>query len=49
MLTSSDIRIRDSFVIYRDGIYYLYGTIGEPKARELYIHTSRDFCAWEGG
>ncbi len=48
MLTTSDIRIRDPFVLLHDGVYYLYGTIGEPKARELYVHTSRDLATWEG-
>lgn len=44
----SDIRIRDPFILCHEGTYYLYGTIGEPKARELYVHKSLDLVNWEG-
>ena len=44
----SDIRIRDPFILLHEGVYHLYGTIGEPKARELYVHTSCDLVNWEG-
>ena len=47
MKKAGEIRIRDPFVLVHDGCYYLYGTIGEPKARELYVHKSRDLEHWE--
>ena len=47
MKKTEEIRIRDPFILAHDGYYYLYGTIGEPKARELYVHKSRDLENWE--
>lgn len=47
MKKTTEIRIRDPFILAADGYYYLYGTIGEPKARELYVHKSRDLENWE--
>ena len=46
-MTRNDIRIRDPFVLAYEGYYYLYGTVGEPKARELYVFRSRDLESWE--
>lgn len=47
MKKTEEIRMRDPFVLAHDGCYYLYGTIGEPKARELYVHKSCDLENWE--
>ena len=47
MKKTEEIRIRDPFVVVHDGFYYLYGTIGEPHARELYVHKSADLENWE--
>lgn len=47
MKKTEDIRIRDPFILADNGYYYLYGTIGEPEARELYVHKSRDLENWE--
>ncbi len=47
MKKASEIRIRDPFILSHEGYYYLYGTIGEPKARELYVHRSRDLENWD--
>ena len=47
MLKKDEIRIRDPFVLPHEGYYYLYGTIGEPKARELFVFRSRDLENWE--
>ena len=47
MKKTEEIRIRDPFVLHHGDYYYLYGTIGEPKARELYVHRSTDLLNWE--
>ena len=47
MKKTAEIRIRDPFVLVHNASYYLYGTIGEPKARELYVHKSQDLENWE--
>ena len=47
MKKTEEIRIRDPFVLADDGQYYLYGTIGEPKARELYVHKGSDLATWD--
>ncbi len=47
MPRTEDIRIRDPFILPHQGFYYLYGTIDEPKARELYVFRSRDLENWD--
>ena len=42
-----DIRLRDPFILLADDTYYLYGTIDENVARELYVHKSRDLIHFE--
>ena len=47
MLKTDQIRIRDPFVYAQEGWYYLYGTVNEDTAREVYVFKSRDLCNWE--
>ena len=47
MKKTSEIRIRDPFVVVHDGAYYLYGSIDEYTGRVLYVHKSYDLENWE--
>ena len=45
----SDINIRDPFVIYEDGTYYMYGTRGKDfgiKTGGFDVYTSKDLIEW---
>ena len=43
MIKLGEIRMRDSFVVAHNGIYYLYGTIGERVGeKRLYVYKSKD-------
>ena len=46
MLKRSDIRVRDPFILYEDGKYYMYATTG-PKTLSYYLST--DLNNWEEG
>ena len=46
MIKRRDIRVRDPYILYEDGIYYLYATSGE---RTLSYYFSRDLENWEEG
>ena len=51
MMTTSEINIRDPFVLVRDGTFYLYGTRGPTcwgKADGFDVYTGRDLKNWEG-
>ena len=41
-----DIRIRDPFILYENGVYYMYATSGE---RTLSYYRSTDLESWEEG
>ena len=51
-MKSSEINIRDPFVLVHDGTYYLYGTRGETAfAKEAWgfdVYTGTDLENWEG-
>ncbi len=48
MIKISDIRMRDSFIVAYNGVYYLYGTIGECDGeKNLYVHKSTDLENFE--
>ena len=51
-MISSEINIRDPYVLVHDGKYYLYGTRGETAfAKEAFgldVYTSTDLENWEG-
>lgn len=43
MLKLNEIRMRDSFIVAHNGIYYMYGTIGERVGeKRLYVYKSKD-------
>ena len=43
----ADIRIRDPYIVAHEGIYYLYGTVGEEKGeKNLYTFLSTDLENW---
>ena len=46
MLKREDIRVRDPFIVYEDGVYYMYATTGE---RTYSYYHSRDLENWEEG
>ena len=50
-LTCQDINIRDPFVLYEDGTYYMYGTRGSEawtdKSTGLDVYVSNDLENWE--
>lgn len=46
MLKREDIRVRDPFIVFEDGVYYMYATTG--KRTYSYYH-SRDLDNWEEG
>lgn len=46
MMKRSDIRIRDPFILFEDGVYYMYATSGE---RTLSYYRSVDLENWEKG
>ena len=46
MLKRADIRVRDPFIVFEDGVYYLYATTGATTYS--YYH-SRDLENWEEG
>lgn len=52
MLTNSDINIRDPFVVVKDGLYYLYGTIGadtwQGRPTGFNVYVGNDLQHWEG-
>ncbi len=51
MLTLKEINIRDPFVLYEDGFYYMYGTRGATcwgKADGFDGYRSTDLVSWEG-
>ncbi len=48
MLKINDIRMRDSFIAAHNGVYYLYGTIGEQdREKNLYVFKSIDLENFE--
>ena len=48
MLKIKDLRMRDSFVVAHNGVYYLYGTIGEQDGeKNLYVYKSTDLENFE--
>ena len=48
MLKTSDIRIRDPFILPFDGVYYMYGTICMPDAgNRLYLYRSTNLMDWQ--
>ena len=46
MLKRSDIRVRDPYIVFEDGRYYLYATTGETT---MSYYTSEDMENWELG
>ena len=46
MLKRSDIRVRDPYIVYEDGVYYLYATTGD---KTLSYYFSSDLENWEYG
>ena len=46
MLRRRDMRIRDPFILFENGVYYMYATSG---ATTLSYYTSRDMENWEAG
>ncbi len=46
MLKREDIRVRDPFIVFEDGVYYMYATTGE---RTYSYYHSRDLENWEEG
>ena len=40
----ADIRVRDPFILYEGGVYYMYATTGE---KTLSCYLSRDLENWE--
>ena len=46
MLKRQDIRVRDPYILYEDGCYYMYATSGE---RTFSYYYSRDLEEWEEG
>lgn len=52
MLTNNDINIRDPFVVVKDGLYYLYGTIGadtwQGRPTGFNVYVGNDLQHWEG-
>ena len=43
------INIRDPFILFEDGVYYMYGTRAENFGRKtggFDVYTSRDLCEW---
>lgn len=50
MLKTQDIRIRDPYVVTYNGMYYMYGTIGEDRGeKNLYVFRSTNLSDWEEG
>ncbi len=48
---SSSIYLADPTIFLQDGVYYLYGTNGDPKLSEkqgFLVYTSKDLKTWEG-
>lgn len=49
MIQLSELRIRDPYIVPYEGVYYLYGTIGEERNEQsLYTYRSTDMVNWEG-
>ena len=46
MLKRLDIRVRDPYIVFEDGVYYLYATTGETT---MSYYTSTDMENWEAG
>ena len=40
MLKREDIRVRDPFIVFEDGVYYMYATTGATKRpeKELFLN-----------
>ena len=46
MLKRSDIRVRDPYILYENGVYYMYTT---STTKELSCYKSTDLENWEEG
>ena len=42
-----DIRIRDPYIIAKDGIYYLYSSTCSADGTTVEVYRSRDLEEWE--
>lgn len=49
MKKTTDIRIRDPFVVAKDGVYYLYRSIFEDDCHKVCVHKSTDLENWQDG
>ncbi len=48
MIKTTDITMRDPFILPYDGVYYLYGTVGADRGEtSLYVYRSSDMENWE--
>ncbi len=44
MYKTEEIRIRDPYVVVKDGAYYMYRSVDESV---IVVHKSRDLALWE--
>ena len=48
MIKRKDLRIRDPYVLAKDGKYYLYKSLNQENPERVVVHVSEDLENWAG-